>query len=84
MKVKLMIRENLIIDTKYTLPKNGAYCLAVILLNIFSTSPFKLYPNNMHQFICKHVIQLECKTAQILIRWLHQKPAFLDLQCFQI
>ena len=27
--------------------------------------------------------EASCKTVQILIRWLHQKPADLDLHCFQ-
>ena len=46
--------------------------------------PLYMDPVNMHQFICKHVIQLEWKTSQIPIIWLHHKPAVLGLHCFQI
>ena len=35
MNAQLMILETLLIDTKFILPKNGAYCLAILLLNIF-------------------------------------------------
>ena len=31
---------------------------------------------------CKHIFS-EWKTVWILISWLHEKPADLELQCFQ-
>ena len=40
-------------------------------------------PIFMHIPIVTMYFQSERKTVRILIRWLHQKPAYLDLQCFQ-
>ena len=42
-----------------------------------------LHPSLVFLSCCKHYHQLEWKTVQILIRYLCQKPADLDLQCFQ-
>ena len=60
----------MLIDTKYILPKNGVIASPSPAEYFFYTlcSLFNLYPVNMNQFICKHVIQLEWKTAQISIR----------------
>ena len=40
---------------------------------------------NLQNFSCKHVISIrvEHSVDRIQIRWLHQKPSDLDLQCFQ-
>ena len=40
------------------------------------------YPVNLQHSSCKHVFSIKMKTVWILISWLHQKPAYLDLHCF--
>ena len=40
------------------------------------------YPVNQQLSSCIHVFSINGKTATILISWLHNKPADLDLHCF--
>ena len=60
----------------------------VAMLNIFTvicTLLPKIFSVNLQHSSCKllHVISIRVETVCILIRWLSQKPADLDLQCFQ-
>ena len=59
--------------------------LTIVMLSDFMCYTEDLpnfYPVYLQHCSCKHVFS-EWKTVWILIRWLHQKPADLDPQCFQ-
>ena len=44
---------------------------------------YNIYPVNLQYSNYKHVFSIRVKKLWILIRWLHQKSADLDLHCFQ-
>ena len=57
-------------------------CHAELFYDLYS-SPNVILLNCSFSVRMYFISDSEWKTVWILIRWLHQKPADLDLQCFQ-
>ena len=59
--------------------------LAGVLLNYFMYYPQSIFILLTCSIpVVSMYFQSESKTVWVLIRWLHEKPADLDLHCFQI